>query len=63
LAGLLGGISAQNPEVAAVNWLDIARLAVELHSAAADIAAEAGAVTASAVAAAVPVAIKRRFAR
>ena len=63
LAGLLGGIAAQNPEVAAVNWLDIARLAVELHSAAADIAAEAGAVTASAVAAAVPVAIKRRFAR
>ena len=63
LAGILGGIAAQNPEIAAKNWLDIAQLAVEIHSAAADIAAEAGAVTASAVASGVFQAISRRFHR
>ena len=68
LAGILGGIAAQNPEVAAVNWLDIARLAVELHSQAADIAAKgstkgAGPVTASSVASAVSQAISERFTR
>ena len=63
LAGILGGIAAQNPEVAKRNWLDIARLAVELHSAAADLAAATGAVTASAVAANIPLAIKQRFNR
>lgn len=63
LAGVLGGIAAQNPEVAAVNWLDIARLGVELHSAAADLASREGAVTASAVAAHVASAIAVRFDR
>jgi hydroxyethylthiazole kinase-like uncharacterized protein yjeF len=63
LAGILGGIAAQNPEIARNNWLDIARLAVELHSAAAEIAAESGAVTASAVASAVSQAISRKFSR
>jgi hydroxyethylthiazole kinase-like uncharacterized protein yjeF len=63
LAGILGGIAAQNPEVAQHSWLDIARLAVELHSAAAEIAARSGAVTASAVAANVGLAIRERFNR
>ena len=63
LAGALGGIAAQNPEVAAVNWLDIARLGVELHSVAADLAARSGSVTASAVAANIAQAIAVRFDR
>ncbi|MEN9715196.1 MAG: hypothetical protein RJA35_663 [Actinomycetota bacterium] len=63
LAGILGGIAAQNPQIAANNWLDIARLAIELHSSAADIAGAAGAVTASSVALAVSQAINKRFHR
>jgi len=61
LAGILGGIAAQNPAVAQNNWLDIARLAIELHSAAAQRAGEIGAVTASAVASAVSLEIRQRF--
>ena len=63
LAGILGGIAAQNPEIAAQTWLDIAQLAVELHSSAAEIAAESGAVTASSVASGVFQAVSRRFQR
>ena len=63
LAGVIGGIAAQNPEIAAKNWLDIARLAVELHSAAAELAHEKGTVTASSVASAVSQAVSRRFSR
>jgi len=63
LAGVIGGIAAQNPEIAANNWLDIARLAVELHSAAAELAHEKGTVTASSVASAVSQAVSRRFSR
>lgn len=63
LAGVIGGIAAQNPEIAAVNWLDIARLAVELHSAAAEMAHSNGTVTASTVASAVSQAVSRRFSR
>ena len=63
LAGIIGGIAAQNPLVAQANWLDIARLAVELHSAAAEIANQQGTVTASTVASAVSQAISRRFHR
>jgi len=63
LAGVIGGIGAQNPEIAATIWLQIARLGIELHSQAAEIAAGAGAVTASTVASAVSQAISRRFQR
>ncbi|MFM6980303.1 MAG: NAD(P)H-hydrate dehydratase [Micrococcales bacterium] len=47
LAGLLGAIAAANPEEP--TWLNIAELAVRLHSAAAELAAEAGSVTASTI--------------
>lgn len=60
LAGVLGGIAAQNPEVAKRNWLDIAKLAVELHSEAAQLAGAEGAVTASAVAKNIYAAINQR---
>jgi len=63
LAGLLGGIAAQNSEVAAKNWLDIAQLAIQLHSLAAEIASQAGVVTASTVASAIPQAVRQRFNR
>ncbi|MFM7030612.1 MAG: NAD(P)H-hydrate dehydratase [Micrococcales bacterium] len=63
LAGLLGGIAAQNPAVAAANWLDIAALAIEVHSSAAELAAESGAVTASSVASAISQALRQRFPR
>lgn len=63
LAGIIGGIAAQNPEIVAKNWLDIARLAIELHSLAAEVAAETGPVTASAVASGVFQAISRKFPR
>ena len=59
LAGIIGGIAAQNPMVAETSWLNIARLAIELHSKAAELAADSGAVTASAVASAVSQAISR----
>lgn len=45
IAGLLGALAAANSEED--GWLDIAELAVRLHSAAADLAAENGPVTAS----------------
>jgi len=68
LAGILGGIAAQNPHIARNNWLDIARLAVELHSQAAQLVADrtlhgGAAVTASEVASAVSQAISQRFSR
>lgn len=68
LAGVLGGIAAQNPHIARNNWLDIARLAVELHSEAAELVAKrtangGAAVTASSVASAVSQAISQRFSR
>lgn len=68
LAGILGGIAAQNPHIARNNWLDIARLAVELHSQAAELVANrtvqgGAAVTASSVASAVSQAISQRFSR
>lgn len=63
LAGLIGAIAAQNPEVATTNWLDIAVLAVELHSSAAELAAAGGAVTASGVASGISQALRQRFSR
>lgn len=47
LAGLLGAIAAANPNE--TSWMDTAELAVRLHSAAADLASETGAVTASSI--------------
>lgn len=61
LAGIIGGIAAQNPEVAAKNWLDIARLAIELHSDAAELAHQLGSVTASSIASVVSQVVSRKF--
>lgn len=47
LAGLLGALAAANS--AETSWADVAELAVGLHSAAAEIAAEQGAVSASTI--------------
>ena len=53
LAGILGGIAAQNSHLAFESWLEIAHLAVLLHSRAAEIASRTATPTASSVASAV----------
>ena len=52
LAGLLGGIAAQNSELAKASWIQIAHLGIALHSRAAEIASAASTPTASSVASA-----------
>jgi ADP-dependent NAD(P)H-hydrate dehydratase / NAD(P)H-hydrate epimerase len=52
LAGLLGGIAAQNSELAKGSWMQIAHLGVALHSRAAAIASASSTPTASSVASA-----------